>query len=89
MSEEACLVKMFKFFDFANKGLVDFASFTRVLEKAGMYYPDETLKHLFDLYDEHQNGLIDYRQLAFTLMRDYKKGSQDGYCHLPQESAEQ
>ena len=51
MSEEACLMKMFKYFDVMNKGSVDFATFQRVLEKSGMYYPAEQLKPLFDTYD--------------------------------------
>lgn len=41
MSEEACLMKMFKYFDVMNKGAVEFSTFQRVLEKAGMYYPPE------------------------------------------------
>lgn len=41
MSEEACLMKMFKYFDIMNRGAVDFGQFQRVLEKSGMYYPEE------------------------------------------------
>ena len=41
MSEESCLMKMFKYFDVMDKGSVDFAQFGRVLEKSGMYYPEE------------------------------------------------
>ena len=41
MSEEACLIKMFKYFDVMNAGAVDFNQFARVLEKSGMYYPEE------------------------------------------------
>jgi len=41
MSEEACLMKMFKYFDIMNKGAVDFTQFSRVLEKTGMYFPEE------------------------------------------------
>lgn len=39
MTEEACFVKMFKFFDQGNKGFVNFDEFDKVLEKTGMYYP--------------------------------------------------
>ena len=41
MSEEACLMKMFKYFDIMNTGAVDFTQFQRVLEKSGMYYPED------------------------------------------------
>jgi len=44
MTEEACFVKMFKYFDTANKGYVNFDEFARVLEKTGMYYPKPTLQ---------------------------------------------
>ena len=42
---------MFKFFDTQNKGYVNFDEFARVLEKAGMYYPNPTLSQLFTQYD--------------------------------------
>ena len=41
MSEEACLMKMFKFFDVTGNGHVDFGEFQKTMEKLGMYYPDE------------------------------------------------
>lgn len=34
-------MKMFKYFDVTNAGSVDFATFSKVLEKSGMYYPEE------------------------------------------------
>ena len=51
MSEEACLMKMFKYFDIMNTGAVDFGQFQRVLEKSGMYFPEDQLRPLFDTYD--------------------------------------
>jgi Ca2+-binding EF-hand superfamily protein len=39
----------------------------RVLEKTGMYYPQPTLKALFDEYDIDGNGELDYRELAYML----------------------
>ena len=47
MSEEACLMKMFKYFDVMNAGAVDFNQFSRALEKCGMQYPEAQLKPLF------------------------------------------
>jgi len=47
LSEEACLMKMFKYFDVTGSGSVDFSTFSKVLEKSGMYYPEEQLFPLF------------------------------------------
>ena len=60
MSEEACLMKMFKYFDIMNKGAVDFPTFQRVLEKTGMYYPEEQLRPLFEFYDKDKSNSLDY-----------------------------
>ena len=38
MSEEACLVKNFKFFDIMDRGAVDYRQFHQGLEKIGFYY---------------------------------------------------
>lgn len=43
MTEEACLVKTFKFFDLQDRGCVDFKQFQRVLEKCGMGFPEAEL----------------------------------------------
>jgi len=53
MSQEACLIKMFKFLDLQNKGAVDFALFEKTAEKMGMYFPSEELQQLFTEYDEN------------------------------------
>lgn len=37
-TEEACLIKMFKYFDIYDKGCVDFPSFLKAMEKIGLYY---------------------------------------------------
>jgi len=39
---------MFKYFDYADKGAVNFNEFTRVMIKTGMYFPEEELRNLFD-----------------------------------------
>ena len=64
LSEEACCIKMFKFFDLQDKGAVDFKEFCRVCEKMGMYYPPEQLKSLFDVYDSDKSGLVDYKEFT-------------------------
>ena len=70
MSEEACLVKMFKFLDLKDKGAVDFALFEKTAEKMGMYFPSAELHQLFTEYDENQNGSLDYRELAKNIFGD-------------------
>ena len=67
MSEEACLMKMFKYFDIMNTGAVDFGQFQRVLEKCGMYYPEEQLRPLFDTYDRDSSGSLDYTEFAVAV----------------------
>lgn len=42
---------MFKYIDYADKGSVNFNEFSRVLVKAGMYYPQKELQSLFRDYD--------------------------------------
>jgi Ca2+-binding EF-hand superfamily protein len=64
VSEEACIIKTFKFFDVMDKGSVNFQEFCRVLEKINMYYPPEQLKPLFDYYDSDGSGAVDYKELT-------------------------
>ena len=67
MSEEACLMKMFKYFDIMNTGAVDFTQFQRVLEKSGMYYPEDQLRPLFQAYDKDGSGSLDYTEFAMAV----------------------
>ena len=67
LSEEACLMKMFKYFDIMNTGCVDFNQFQRVLEKSGMYYPEEQLRPLFNSYDRDSSGSLDYQEFAMAV----------------------
>lgn len=67
MSEEACLMKMFKYFDIMNTGAVDCAQFGRVLEKTGMGLPDDQLRPLFESYDTDSSGSLDYTEFAVAV----------------------
>lgn len=60
-------MKMFKYFDIMNTGQVDFAQFQRVLEKGGMYYPEEQLRPLFETYDKDSSGSLDYTEFAVAV----------------------
>lgn len=73
ITEEACLVKMFKYFDYADKGAVNFNEFTRVMIKTGMYFPEEELRNLFNEYDLNGNGLVDYREFTLALFGQQTK----------------
>ena len=60
MSQEATLMKMFKYFDVMERGSVDYATFAKVCEKTGMYYPEAQLRPLFNAYDRDGSGSLDY-----------------------------
>ena len=47
LTEEACLVKMFKYFDTYDRGTVSFQDFMRTLEKIGLYYSPQEIGPLF------------------------------------------
>lgn len=47
LTEEACLIKMFKYFDIYDKGCVDFNDFMKAMEKIGLYYSAIEFKPLF------------------------------------------
>jgi Ca2+-binding EF-hand superfamily protein len=85
MSEEACFVKMFKYFDTSDKGYVDLEEFCRVLEKTGMYYPQQQLYELFTSYDVDMSGTVDYRELAFALFGEYVKPTAQAKRPMPSQ----
>ena len=60
-------MKMFKYFDIMNTGAVDFTQFQRVLEKSGMYYPEDQLRPLFQAYDKDGSGSLDYTEFAMAV----------------------
>ena len=70
MSEEACLMKMFKYFDVTDNGRVDYGEFQKTMEKIGMFHPDEQLKPLFKAYDADGSGELDYREFAAAIFPD-------------------
>ena len=47
LTEEACLVKQFKYFDIYDRGCVSFTDFMRAMEKIGLYYSAQDLQPLF------------------------------------------
>ena len=47
ISQEACLVKMFKFFDSNDLGHVEFSQFLKSMEKIGFQYEEELMRGIF------------------------------------------
>jgi len=63
-SEEAQLVKMFKFFDVLDRGAITLLQFMQVLGKIGFQYPKDQIEPLFNQYDADQSGFLDYKESA-------------------------
>lgn len=51
ISQEACLVKMFKFFDVNDLGHIKFPQFCKSMEKIGFQYEDSKMREIFDMCD--------------------------------------
>ncbi len=64
LSEEACLIKMFKYFDIYDRGSVEFIDWYKSMEKIGLYYPEKDMLALFNIYDQNKNGSLDYQEFA-------------------------
>ena len=67
-SEEATLVKMFKFFDILNLGQIDFPTFCKSMEKLGLSFPEDKLKEVFDECDQDQSGTLNYREFVVMFL---------------------
>lgn len=64
LTEEACLIKMFKYFDIYDRGNVQFNDFVKAMEKIGLYYTPEQLQPLFKAYDSDGSGALDYKEFS-------------------------
>jgi Ca2+-binding EF-hand superfamily protein len=68
-SEEAILLKNFRFFDLNNSGTVEFQEFVKAVEKIGIQtFDEDQLNQLYKFYDTDKDGVIDYREFASILM---------------------
>lgn len=63
-TEEATLMKMFKFFDINDSGAVNLQEFVKAMEKIGLYYNEKQLAPLFQTYDRDGSGELDYQEFA-------------------------
>jgi len=67
-SEEAILMKNFKFFDSDNDSYINFNEWQRALEKIGVVISStEDMKQLFGMYDLDQDSLINYKEFSWML----------------------
>ena len=64
MTEEATLIKMFKYFDINDRGSVNFNDFIKAMEKIGLYYSADQMQPLFKVYDVDRSGSIDYKEFS-------------------------
>jgi len=70
-SEEAILIKSFKYFDLDNSGECEKDEWLKALQKLGITgFNDQKLLELFELYDLNKNGSIDYKEFVKALFSD-------------------
>merc|ERR1719382_646121 len=64
-SEEAVLLKAFKYFDLNNNGTVEPDEFAKAVEKIGIMIPTkQDLDSLYSIYDTDKSGVLEYKEFA-------------------------
>lgn len=67
-SEEAVLMKAFKYFDLNDSGSVEPDEFAKAIEKIGIQIPTQKdLDTLFNLYDVDGSGGLSYKEFSAAL----------------------
>ena len=74
LTEEACLIKMFKYFDIYDKGSVTLPDFVKAMEKIGLYYSQQDLEPLFRVYDQDKSGALDYKEFSAIVFESDSSG---------------
>ena len=70
-SEEALLVKSFKYFDLDNSGECDKEEWLKALTKIGITgFNEQKLLDLFEAYDLNKNGSLDYKEFVGAIYND-------------------
>lgn len=77
-TDEAYLIKSFKFFDIFSKGSLTYQQFHQALEKIGVYYSLEVgsssnfqeVMTILQEYDTNGDGNIDYKEFSLILYGD-------------------
>lgn len=70
-SEEAILLKSFKYFDLDNSGECEKDEWLKALSKIGITgFNDQKLLDLFEAYDSNNNGSLDYKEFVKALYNE-------------------
>ena len=69
--------KMFKYFDIANKGTVNFEQFYRAMEKLGINVEQQVLYNIFQAVDKDGSGDLDYKEFSTGFFQDELQMSGD------------
>ena len=70
-SEEAILIKSFKYFDLDNSGECDREEWLKALTKIGITgFNEQKLLELFEAYDQNKNGSLDYKEFVGAIFND-------------------
>lgn len=70
-SEEALIVKAFKYFDLDNSGACSPDEFIKAIAKLGVSgFDNKQLIEIFNFYDSNKNGELDYKEFAASLYNE-------------------
>lgn len=70
-SEEALVIKAFKYFDLDNSGQCSQDEFLKAIAKLGVTgFPNKQLLEIFESYDTNKNGELDYKEFAGAIFND-------------------
>jgi len=87
-SEEAFIIKAFKYFDLDNSGQCSKDEWIKTLNKLGVSgFSEQKLIEIFDLYDKNKNGELDYKEFTKILYNDDEE-EEKGKSHSHEEDME-
>lgn len=70
VSNEALLLKAFKYFDLDDSGAVDFEEWKKALQKIGIVLPPPPVCYeIFQYYDSDNSGSLDYKEFSTQITR--------------------
>lgn len=61
------LLKIFKFFDTDNSGVIDYTEFFAAMTKMNFVGCQKEMEALFNRYDEDASGTLDYKEFSYSL----------------------
>lgn len=67
-TDEAVLLKAFKYFDLNNNQVCELAEFSKVLEKIGVVLQSQKeAQQIFNHYDKDRSGVLEYKEFCVML----------------------